>query len=31
VTGLVYGSFRFDNPEAVRRNDWRAGKLDRNT
>jgi hypothetical protein len=27
VTGLVLGSFRHDNPEAVRRNDWRAGKL----
>jgi hypothetical protein len=27
VTGLVFGSFRFDNPEAVRRGDWRAGKL----
>jgi hypothetical protein len=27
VTGLVHGSFRHDNPEAVRRNDWRAGKL----
>ena len=27
VTGLVFGSFRHDNPEAVRRNDWRAGKL----
>jgi hypothetical protein len=27
VTGLVFGSFRYDNPEAVRRNDWRAGRL----
>jgi hypothetical protein len=27
VTGLVFGSFRHDNPEAVRRNDWRAGKI----
>jgi hypothetical protein len=27
VTGLVFGSFRHDNPEAVKRNDWRAGKL----
>jgi hypothetical protein len=27
VTGLVFGSFRHDNPEAVRRGDWRAGKL----
>jgi hypothetical protein len=27
VTGLVLGSFRHDNPEAVRRNDWRAGKV----
>ena len=27
VTGLVFGSFRHDNPDAVRRNDWRAGKL----
>jgi hypothetical protein len=27
VTGLVFGSFRHDNPEAIRRNDWRAGKL----
>lgn len=26
VTGLVFGSFRHDNPEAVRRNHWRAGK-----
>jgi hypothetical protein len=24
VTGLVFGSFRHDNPEAVKRNDWRA-------
>jgi hypothetical protein len=27
VAGLVFGSFRHDNPDAVRRNDWRAGKL----
>ena len=27
VTGLVFGSFRLDNPEAVRRGDWRAGQL----
>jgi len=27
VTGLVFGSFRHDNPEAVRRNDWRAGRI----
>jgi len=27
VTGLVLGSFRHDNPEAVKRNDWRAGKI----
>jgi len=27
VTGLVFGSFRHDNPEAVRRNDWSAGRL----
>jgi hypothetical protein len=27
VTGLVFGSFRHDNAAAVRRNDWRAGKL----
>ena len=26
VTGLVFGSFRHDNPEAVRRGDWRAGR-----
>jgi hypothetical protein len=26
VTGLVFGSFRHDNREAVRRNDWRAGE-----
>jgi len=26
VSGLVLGSFRHDNPEAVRRNDWRAGR-----
>jgi hypothetical protein len=28
VTGLVHGSFRYDNPDAVLRGDWRAGKLD---
>jgi hypothetical protein len=27
VTGLVHGSFRFDNPAAVRRGDWRAGRV----
>jgi hypothetical protein len=27
VSGLVFGSFRHDNLAAVRRNDWRAGKL----
>jgi hypothetical protein len=27
VTGLVLGSFRHDNPDAVRRSDWRAGKI----
>lgn len=27
VAGLVFGSFRHDNPDAVRRNDWRAGKI----
>jgi hypothetical protein len=27
ITGLVFGSFRHDNPEAVKRNDWRAGAL----
>jgi hypothetical protein len=27
VTGLVFGSFRHDNPGAVRRNDWRAGDI----
>jgi hypothetical protein len=26
VTGLVFGSFRFDNPDAVARGDWRAGR-----
>jgi hypothetical protein len=26
VTGLVFGSFRFDNPDAVKRGDWRAGR-----
>jgi hypothetical protein len=29
VAGLVFGSFRHDNPDAVRRNDWRAGRLPR--
>jgi hypothetical protein len=27
VKGLVFGSFRHDNLEAVKRNDWRAGKI----
>ena len=27
VAGLVHGSFRYDNPEAVRRGDWTAGRL----
>ena len=27
VTGLVFDSFRHDNPEAAGRNDWRAGKI----
>ena len=27
VAGLVLGSFRYDNPDAVRRGDWTAGKL----
>ena len=31
VTGLVHGSFRFDNPDAIRRGDWRAGKFDPGT
>jgi hypothetical protein len=31
VTGLVFGSFRHDNPEAVRRNDWRAGVVSRHS
>jgi hypothetical protein len=31
VTGLVFGSFRHDNPDAVRRNDWRAGKISAGT
>jgi hypothetical protein len=29
VSGLVLGSFRHDNPGAVHRNDWRAGKIPR--
>ena len=29
VSGLVFGSFRHDNPDAVRRNDWRAGHVER--
>jgi hypothetical protein len=29
VAGLVLGSFRHDNPHAIRRADWRAGRLDR--
>jgi hypothetical protein len=31
VTGLVHSSFRFDNPDAIRRGDWRAGKFDPGT
>ena len=27
VAGLVFGSFRHDNPDAVRRGDWRAGRM----
>ena len=27
VAGLVFGSFRHDNLDAVRRNDWRAGRI----
>jgi hypothetical protein len=27
VAGLVFSSFRHDNPEAVRRGDWRAGRI----
>jgi hypothetical protein len=27
VAGLVFGSFRHDNPDAVRRGDWRAGRI----
>ena len=27
ATGLVFGSFRHDNPEAAKRNDWRSGKI----
>jgi hypothetical protein len=27
VAGLVFGSFRHDNPDAVRRDDWRAGRI----
>ena len=27
VTGLVFSSFRHDNPEAIRRGDWRAGRV----
>jgi hypothetical protein len=29
VEGLVFGSFRHDNPEAVRRGDWTAGRVRR--
>jgi hypothetical protein len=28
VSGLVFSSFRHDNPEAVGRGDWRAGRID---
>lgn len=31
VTGLVFSSFRHDNPEAIRRGDWRAGQVARPT
>jgi hypothetical protein len=27
VSGLVFSSFRHDNPAALARNDWRAGRL----
>jgi hypothetical protein len=27
VAGLVFSSFRHDNPEALRRGDWRAGRV----
>jgi hypothetical protein len=27
VDGLVFSSFRHDNPEAIRRGDWRAGRI----
>lgn len=27
VTGLVFSSFRHDNPDAIRRGDWRAGRI----
>jgi hypothetical protein len=27
VAGLVFSSFRHDNPDAIRRGDWRAGRL----
>jgi hypothetical protein len=27
VAGFVFGSFRHDNPDAVRRGDWRAGRV----
>jgi hypothetical protein len=27
VAGLVFGSFRHDNPNAARRDDWRAGRI----
>ena len=29
VAGLVFSSFRHDNPQAIARGDWRAGALDR--
>ena len=28
VAGLVFSSFRHDNPAAIARGDWRAGPLD---
>jgi hypothetical protein len=29
VAGLVFSSFRYDNPDAIRRGDWRAGRIAR--
>jgi len=29
VAGLVFSSFRHDNPEAIARGDWRAGAVER--